>query len=276
MEEENITSVNEKSTSFDGDKVFSAKDVSVSYGDFVAIKNVNMDITKNKITAFIGPSGCGKSTLIRTFNRMNDLILGAKVNGTITYQGVDLYDKIVDPVQVRRRIGMVFQKPNPFPKTIKENITFGLKVNNMTDNIDDRVEKALTQAALWDEVKDDLDKNALELSGGQQQRLCIARTIAVEPDTILMDEPCSALDPVATKKIEDLMQELVKEFSILIVTHNMQQASRSSDYCAFFTTKTSDDGKRRTGELVEFNETSVMFTTPDKELTEQYISGRFG
>ena len=194
MEEENITSVNEKLTSFDGDKVFSAKDVSVSYGDFVAIKNVNMDITKNKITAFIGPSGCGKSTLIRTFNRMNDLILGAKVNGTITYQGVDLYDKIVDPVQVRRRIGMVFQKPNPFPKTIKENITYGLKVNNMTDNIDDRVEKALTQAALWDEVKDDLDKNALELSGGQQQRLCIARTIAVEPDTILMDEPCSALD----------------------------------------------------------------------------------
>ena len=226
MEEENITSVNEKLTSFDGDKVFSAKDVSVSYGDFVAIKNVNMDITKNKITAFIGPSGCGKSTLIRTFNRMNDLILGAKVNGTITYQGVDLYDKMVDPVQVRRRIGMVFQKPNPFPKTIKENITFGLKVNNMTDNIDDRVEKALTQAALWDEVKDDLDKNALELSGGQQQRLCIARTIAVEPDTILMDEPCSALDPVATKKIEDLMQELVKDFSILIVTHNMQQASR--------------------------------------------------
>ena len=182
------------------ESVFNVTDLSVSYGDFVAIKNVNMDITKNKITAFIGPSGCGKSTLIRTFNRMNDLILGAKVNGTITYQGVDLYDKMVDPVQVRRRIGMVFQKPNPFPKTIKENITFGLKVNNMTDNMDDRVEKALTQAALWDEVKDDLDKNALELSGGQQQRLCIARTIAVEPDTILMDEPCSALDPVATKK----------------------------------------------------------------------------
>ena len=258
------------------ENVFNVKDLSVSYGDFVAIKNVNMDITKNKITAFIGPSGCGKSTLIRTFNRMNDLILGAKVNGTITYQGVDLYDKMVDPVQVRRRIGMVFQKPNPFPKTIKENITFGLKVNNMTDNIDDRVEKALTQAALWDEVKDNLDKNALELSGGQQQRLCIARTIAVEPDTILMDEPCSALDPVATKRIEDLMQELVKDFSILIVTHNMQQASRSSDYCAFFTTKTSDDGKRRTGELVEFHETSIMFTTPEQELTEQYISGRFG
>ena len=194
--------------------VFNVKDVSVSYGEFVAIKNVNMDISKNKITAFIGPSGCGKSTLIRTFNRMNDLILGAKVNGTINYQGVDLYDKMVDPVQVRRRIGMVFQKPNPFPKTIKENITFGLKVNNMTDNMDERVERALTQAALWDEVKDDLNKNALELSGGQQQRLCIART--------------------------------------------------------------SDDGKRRTGELVEFNETNTMFTNPDEELTEQYISGRFG
>ncbi len=193
------------------ESVFNVTDLSVSYGDFVAIKNVNMDITKNKITAFIGPSGCGKSTLIRSFNRMNDLILGAKVNGTITYQGVDLYDKMVDPVQVRRRIGMVFQKPNPFPKTIKENITFGLKVNNMTDNMDDRVEKALTQAALWDEVKDDLDKNALELSGGQQQRLCIARTIAVEPDTILMDEPCSALDPVATKKIEDLMRIFYNE-----------------------------------------------------------------
>jgi len=258
------------------ENVFNVEDVSVSYGEFVAIKNVNMDIAKNKITAFIGPSGCGKSTLIRTFNRMNDLILGAEVKGTINYQGVDLYDKMVDPVQVRRRIGMVFQKPNPFPKTIKENITFGLKVNNMTDNMDERVEKALTQAALWDEVKDDLNKNALELSGGQQQRLCIARTIAVEPDTILMDEPCSALDPVATKKIEDLMQELVKEFSILIVTHNMQQASRASDYCAFFTTKTSDDGKRRTGELVEFNETTVMFTNPEQDLTEQYISGRFG
>ena len=171
---------------------------------------------------------------------------------------------------------MVFQKPNPFPKTIRENIAFGLKVNEMTDNIDDRIEKALTQAALWDEVKDDLDKNALELSGGQQQRLCIARTIAVEPDTILMDEPCSALDPVATKRIEDLMQELVQNFSILIVTHNMQQASRASDYCAFFTTKTSDDGKRRTGELVEFSETNSMFTNPKEELTEQYISGRFG
>lgn len=265
---------NKESTNVD--KVFEVKDVSVNYGEFTAIENVNMDIFKNKITAFIGPSGCGKSTLIRSFNRMNDLIQGAKVFGTINYQGVDLYDSNVDPVQVRRRIGMVFQKPNPFPKTIKENITFGLKVNNMIDNLDDRVEKALTQAALWDEVKDDLDKNALELSGGQQQRLCIARTIAVEPDTILMDEPCSALDPVATKRIEDLMQSLVKDFSILIVTHNMQQASRASDFCAFFTTKTSEDGKSRTGELVEFSDTNTMFTNPTKSLTEEYISGRFG
>ena len=269
-----INMKNKESTNVD--KVFEVKDASVNYGDFTAIENVNMEIFKNKITAFIGPSGCGKSTLIRSFNRMNDLIQGAKVFGTINYQGVDLYDSNVDPVQVRRRIGMVFQKPNPFPKTIKENITFGLKVNNMIDNLDDRVEKALTQAALWDEVKDDLDKNALELSGGQQQRLCIARTIAVEPDTILMDEPCSALDPVATKRIEDLMQSLVKDFSILIVTHNMQQASRASDFCAFFTTKTSEDGKSRTGELVEFSDTNTMFTNPTKSLTEEYISGRFG
>ena len=214
------------------DRVFTVRDVSVSYGDFTAVKNVSMDMFKNNITAFIGPSGCGKSTLIRSFNRMNDLIPNAVVNGEINYQGINLYDAEVDPVQVRRRIGMVFQKPNPFPKSIRENITFGLKVNNMTDNLDDRVEKALTQAALWDEVKNDLDKNALDLSGGQQQRLCIARTIAVEPDTILMDEPCSALDPVATKKIEDLMQILVKDFSILIVTHNMQQASRLFIFCS--------------------------------------------
>jgi phosphate transport system ATP-binding protein len=225
---------NKTSSKIDLDSVFSVKNVSINYGDFVAVKNVSMEMYKNKITAFIGPSGCGKSTLIRSFNRMNDLVPSAKVSGEILYQGINLYDQNVDPVQVRRRIGMVFQKPNPFPKSIKENIAFGLRVNNMTDNLDDRIEKALTQAALWDEVKKDLDKNALDLSGGQQQRLCIARTIAVEPDTILMDEPCSALDPVATKKIEDLMQLLVNEFSILIVTHNMQQASRVSDYCAFF------------------------------------------
>jgi phosphate transport system ATP-binding protein len=238
--------------------VFTVRDVSVSYGDFTAVKNVSMDMFKNNITAFIGPSGCGKSTLIRSFNRMNDLIPNASVKGEINYQGINLYDEEVDPVQVRRRIGMVFQKPNPFPKSIRENITFGLKVNNMTDYLDDRVEK-----------------NALDLSGGQQQRLCIARTIAVEPDTILMDEPCSALDPVATKKIEDLMQILVKDFSILIVTHNMQQASRVSDYCAFFTTKATDDG-RRTGELVEYSDTKTMFTNPSESLTEEYISGRFG
>ena len=225
------------------DHVFTVRDVSVSYGDFTAVKNVSMDMFKNNITAFIGPSGCGKSTLIRSFNRMNDLIPNAVVNGEINYQGINLYDEEVDPVQVRRRIGIV--------------------------------EKALIQAALWDEVKNDLDKNALDLSGGQQQRLCIARTIAVEPDTILMDEPCSALDPVATKKIEDLMQILVKDFSILIVTHNMQQASRVSNYCAFFTTKATDDG-RRTGELVEYSDTKTMFTNPSESLTEEYISGRFG
>ena len=248
------------------ENVFNVKDVSVSYGEFVAIKNVNMDISKNKITAFIGPSGCGKSTLIRTFNRMNDLILGAKVNGTINYQGVDLYDKMVDPVQVRRRIGMVFQKPNPFPKTIKENITFGLKVNNMTDNMDERVERALTQAALWDEVKDDLNKNALELSGGQQQRLCIARTIAVEPDTILMDEPCSALDPIATARIEELIEELSQNFTIAIVTHSMQQAARVSHRTAYF----------HLGKLIEVNPTETVFTNPEHKLTEAYITGRFG
>ena len=275
MEGVTLNMENKTNSKIDLDSVFSVKNVSVNYGEFVAVKNVSMEMYKNKITAFIGPSGCGKSTLIRSFNRMNDLVPSAKVSGEILYQGINLYDQNVDPVQVRRRIGMVFQKPNPFPKSIKENIAFGLRVNNMTDNLDDRIEKALTQAALWDEVKKDLDKNALDLSGGQQQRLCIARTIAVEPDTILMDEPCSALDPVATKKIEDLMQLLVNEFSILIVTHNMQQASRVSDYCAFFTTKATEDG-RRTGELVEYNDTKTMFTNPIQSLTEEYISGRFG
>jgi len=248
------------------DYVFTVRDVSVSYGDFTAVKNVSMDMFKNNITAFIGPSGCGKSTLIRSFNRMNDLIPNAAVNGEINYQGINLYDKEVDPVQVRRRIGMVFQKPNPFPKSIRENITFGLKVNNMTDNLDDRVEKALTQAALWDEVKNDLDKNALDLSGGQQQRLCIARTIAVEPDTILMDEPCSALDPIATAKVEELIDELRQNYSIAIVTHSMQQAARVSQKTAYF----------HLGHLVEVGETEQIFTNPRHKLTEDYITGRFG
>ena len=259
-----INMENKESTNFE--KVFEVKDVSVNYGEFTAIENVNMDIFKNKITAFIGPSGCGKSTLIRSFNRMNDLIQGAKVFGTINYQGVDLYDSNVDPVQVRRRIGMVFQKPNPFPKTIKENITFGLKVNNMIDNLDDRVEKALTQAALWDEVKDDLDKNALELSGGQQQRLCIARAISVRPEVILMDEPCSALDPIATAQIEELIDELKKEHTIIIVTHSMAQAARVSQNTGFF----------HLGQLIEHGSTDKIFKNPDNKKTQDYITGRFG
>ena len=252
-----------------------SKNLNVYYGEKQALFDVNLDLNEKEVTALIGPSGCGKSTFIRCINRMNDVIDICKVSGNIEIDGVEINDKNLDVVSLRERVGMVFQKPNPFPKSIRENITFGLKVNNMTDNLDDRVEKALTQAALWDEVKNDLDKNALDLSGGQQQRLCIARSIAVEPDTILMDEPCSALDPVATKKIEDLMQILVKDFSILIVTHNMQQASRVSNYCAFFTTKATDDG-RRTGELVEYSDTKTMFTNPSESLTEEYISGRFG
>ena len=252
-----------------------SNNLNVFYGDKQALFDVNLDLNEKEVTALIGPSGCGKSTFIRCINRMNDVIDICKVTGNIEIDGIEINSKELDVVSLRERVGMVFQKPNPFPKSIRENITFGLKVNNMTDNLDDRVEKALTQAALWDEVKNDLDKNALDLSGGQQQRLCIARTIAVEPDTILMDEPCSALDPVATKKIEDLMQILVKDFSILIVTHNMQQASRVSNYCAFFTTKATDDG-RRTGELVEYSDTKTMFTNPSESLTEEYISGRFG
>ena len=254
---------------------FETENVVVHYGTKIAIDNISLNVEANNITSLIGPSGCGKSTFLRCLNRMNDTIDGCSVSGKLLLDNEDIYGDNIDPVDLRAKVGMVFQKPNPFPKSIRENITFGLKVNNMTDNLDDRVEKALTQAALWDEVKNDLDKNALDLSGGQQQRLCIARTIAVEPDTILMDEPCSALDPVATKKIEDLMQILVKDFSIIIVTHNMQQASRVSNYCAFFTTKATDDG-RRTGELVEYSDTKTMFTNPSESLTEEYISGRFG
>ena len=268
-------SINTVGDVFVKDARIKARNVNVFYAEKKAIDEVTIDIGNKEVISFIGPSGCGKSTFLRCFNRMNDTIDICRVEGSITLDEENIYDKNVDVVPLRARIGMVFQKPNPFPKSIRENITFGLKVNNMTDNLDERVEKALSQAALWDEVKNDLDKNALDLSGGQQQRLCIARTIAVEPDTILMDEPCSALDPVATKKIEDLMQILVKDFSILIVTHNMQQASRVSNYCAFFTTKATGDG-RRTGELVEYSDTKTMFTNPSESLTEEYISGRFG
>jgi len=256
--------------------IFQTRDLTVSYGERPAVRDVNLDIHAHEITALIGPSGCGKSTLIRTFNRMNDLIPTARVQGSVLYRGTDLYAHDVDPVEVRRRIGMVFQKPNPFPKSIRENIAFGLKVNGISDDIDDRVEAALKGAALWDEVKGDLEKSALAMSGGQQQRLCIARAIAVAPDVILMDEPCSALDPIATARIEDLMQQLKTRFTIVIVTHNMQQAARVSDRTAFLTAEVDEDGDARCGVLVEYTQTKTLFTTPADPRTEAYITGRFG
>jgi phosphate transport system ATP-binding protein len=256
--------------------VFRLEDVTVSYGERPAVRNVTLAIPERHITAIIGPSGCGKSTLIRTLNRMNDLIPEAHVDGKVLYRGEDVYDDDVDPVEVRRRIGMVFQKPNPFPKSIYDNIAFGLKVNGMNDDLPGRVEGALKGAALWDEVKRDLKKNAYSLSGGQQQRLCIARAIAVEPDVILMDEPCSSLDPIATAKIEDLMRELRSRYSIVIVTHNMQQAARASDMTAFLTAETSGADEHRTGVLVEYDRTETIFTRPSDERTEAYITGRFG
>ncbi len=257
------------------DAVFNVRDLSVYYGDFRALRDVTFDIHKNRITAIIGPSGCGKSTLIRCFNRMNDLVPSARVEGQILYAGVDLYGPDVDAVEVRKRIGMVFQKPNPFPKSIYENVAFGPKVNGTKDGLDEIVEKALRQAALWDEVKDKLKQNAYSLSGGQQQRLCIARAIAVEPDVILMDEPCSALDPIATTRIEDLMTELKSTYSILIVTHNMQQAGRVADMTAFLTVEVGPEGQR-TGHLVEYDITRKIFTTPSDKRTEDYVTGRVG
>jgi phosphate transport system ATP-binding protein len=239
---------------------------------------VTLDIRRNYVTAFIGPSGCGKSTLIRCFNRMNDLIPGAVVSGEVHYHGRDLYGPSVDPVEVRRRIGMVFQKPNPFPKSIYDNIAFGPRINGVRDRakLDAIVEKSLRAAALWDEVKDRLHGSALAMSGGQQQRLCIARTIAVEPEVVLMDEPCSALDPIATARIEELMRELKKTYTIVIVTHNMQQAARVSDRTAFFTAELDPKAERRTGVLVEYDVTSRIFSNPRDERTENYITGRFG
>jgi phosphate transport system ATP-binding protein len=262
--------------SFPSESVFRLDDVSVSYGDLEALRGVTLEVPAHRITAIIGPSGCGKSTLIRSLNRMNDLIPTARLEGKVLYHGEDLYDPRVDPVEVRRHIGMVFQKPNPFPKSIYENVAFGLRVNGMTGDLDDRIERALRAAALWDEVKNDLPKNAYDLSGGQQQRLCIARAIAVEPDTILMDEPCSALDPIATARIEDLMHELKERYSIVIVTHNMQQAARVSDMTAFLTAEVSPDGQHRTGTLVEYDRTELIFTRPSDGRTEAYITGRFG
>jgi phosphate transport system ATP-binding protein len=257
--------------------VFRLDDVHVSYGRFLALRGVTLDVGKNEVTAFIGPSGCGKSTLIRCLNRMNDLIPGARVEGKVEYHGQDLYGDDVDPVEVRRRIGMVFQKPNPFPKSIYENVAFGPRVIGMKPaSMDDLVEQSLRAAAVWDEVKDKLKQNALALSGGQQQRLCIARAIAVAPDVILMDEPCSALDPVSTARIEDLMEDLKRDYTIVIVTHNMQQAARVSDRTAFFTAEAAEGTGDRTGLLVEYDRTDAIFTHPVDKRTEDYITGRFG
>jgi phosphate transport system ATP-binding protein len=255
--------------------VLEVKDLAVWYGDDLAVRDVSLPIERNRITALIGPSGCGKTTVLRCLNRMNDLIEIARVEGSVRYHGVDLYDHQVDPVEVRRRIGMVFQKPNPFPKSIVDNVTFGPKVAGAKGKLDDLVEEALTRAALWDEVKDKLSASAMALSGGQQQRLCIARAIATKPDVILMDEPCSALDPIATSKIEDLMQTLRSDYTIVIVTHNMQQAARVSGRTAFLTVDVGDDG-HRTGTVVEFDRTETIFTNPSDQRTEAYITGRFG
>ena len=248
-----------------------AIDVNVHYGAFHAVKDVNLKIEENRITALIGPSGCGKSTVLRVFNRMNDLIPIARVNGQVLFHGKDLYGDGVDPVEVRRRIGMVFQKPNPFPKSIYENVAWGARINGYKGNMDELVEESLRGAALWSEVKDKLNQSGLSLSGGQQQRLCIARAIAVKPNIILMDEPCSALDPIATLRIEELLQELKTKYTIVMVTHNMQQAARASDYTAVFYVD-----EQRTGYLLEYGVTANMFTNPTNKLTEDYITGRFG
>ena len=246
--------------------VLSVKGLNVYYGDFLAVKDVNMDIKRESVTALIGPSGCGKSTYLRCLNRMNDLIMGASVQGQVLFENRNIYDSDVDATEIRSRIGMVFQKPNPFPKSIYQNIAFGLRVNGFSGDMDEAVEKSLRQAALWDEVKDRLNDSAFALSGGQQQRLCIARAIAIEPTVLLMDEPCSALDPVATAKIEELITTLKNDFTIVIVTHNMQQASRVSDYTAFLFL----------GDLIEYDETKKIFLNPSKQQTNDYISGRFG
>ncbi len=255
--------------------VFSVNDLSVFYGGKLAVKDITLDIGARRVTALIGPSGCGKSTFIRCLNRMNDLIPSARVEGSIRFAGTDLYGPGVDPVEVRKRIGMVFQKPNPFPKSIYDNIAFGPRVLAMEGDLDERVAIALTRAALWDEVKDRLKDSALGLSGGQQQRLCIARALAVEPDVLLMDEPASALDPIATMRIEDLMHELKTDYSIVIVTHNMQQAARVADMTAFFSVDVEEGGDR-TGVLVEYAETKAIFTQPADKRTEDYVTGRFG
>jgi phosphate transport system ATP-binding protein len=255
--------------------VFGVTDLAVYYGQALAINGVTLDLYKNAITALIGPSGCGKSTFLRCLNRMNDLVPNVRIDGKLLFHGVDLYGQGVDPIEVRRRIGMVFQRPNPFPKSIYDNIAYGLRILGMKDNLDDRVEQALRRAAIWDEVKTRLKRSALGLSGGQQQRLCIARAIAVEPEVVLLDEPASALDPISTQAIEDLMQELKRDYTLVIVTHNMQQAARVAEMTAFFSLQLEDDGTRH-GILVEYDQTEKIFTSPSDERTEGYVTGRFG
>jgi phosphate transport system ATP-binding protein len=275
MEEVRLTDNPVQEGLIDGDIAIDTRDLTVWYGNNIAIRNINIAFMRNKITAIIGPSGCGKSTLLRCYNRMNDLIPDARVEGSVIYNGEDIYDENVDPVDVRRRIGMVFQKPNPFPKSIYDNVAFGPRINGFRGDMDEIVEQSLRRAALWDEVKDKLDESGLALSGGQQQRLCIARAIAVQPQVILMDEPASALDPIATLRIEELMQELKENYTILIVTHNMQQAARVSDMTAFM----SMDRARieeRIGILVEYGPADQIFTNPRERETEDYVSGRFG
>lgn len=255
--------------------VLRAKNVNVYYGSTLVVRDVYLDIPKNKVVAFIGPSGCGKSTILRCFNRMNDLVSSARLDGEVTFYGCSLYGSQVDPVELRRRIGMVFQKPNPFPKSIYENIAFGARINGYRGNMDELVENSLRKAALWDEVKDKLKTSGFSLSGGQQQRLCIARMIAIEPEVILMDEPCSALDPISTLKIEELIHELKEQYTIIIVTHNMQQASRVSDLTAFFNVAPTESGGK-VGYLVEYDETETIFQSPKEQATQEYVSGRFG
>jgi len=266
--ENEITQVTDKEIS--KNIIISARNLNVYYGNFRAVKDVNLDVKKNQVLSLIGPSGCGKSTVLRCFNRMNDLILSAEVGGSILYNGINLYSAEVDATEIRSSIGMVFQKPNPFPKSIYDNVAFGLRINGYQGDMDEAVEKSLKQAALWDEVKDRLKDSGLTLSGGQQQRLCIARTLAIEPDIILMDEPCSALDPIATLAIEELIRELIAKYTIIIVTHNMQQAARVSDETAFLMV-----GEDRAGYLVETGDTQQIFTNPKEERTESYITGRF-
>ncbi len=257
------------------ESIFELGDVSVFYSGAIAVKDISFEIGANQITALIGASGCGKSTLLRCLNRMNDLIPGAKVEGKVLYRGHDLYGPAIDPVQVRKKIGMVFQKPNPFPKSIYDNIAFGPRISGMKEDMDLIVESALRKAALWDEIKDRLDESALSMSGGQQQRLCIARTLAIEPDVILMDEPCSALDPISTGRIEDLMVDLKEQYSIVIVTHNMQQAARVSDMTAYFTVDVGEND-RRYGRVVEYDDTEKIFTNPSDQRTEDYVTGKVG